>query len=280
MSRLLLSDLPQGTQDAAAREVGGVLGFAPARLGARAHIAGTIRTRSGLVFLKGVATDDVPETKALRAEAAILQDGPPLAPKLLWQVEADGWLLLGLEHITGRKADYRRGSPDLAALAATITALAADPRTAAAPAYAERLYVPRATDTTFLGGPTLLHVDLNPTNLLLTSRGPRLVDWGFAALGAAWVEAAAALPWLMVHGHTPHEAETWAAEHLPGWSDIPRDHLDLYTELLADRWNRGTPHTGLTAVYASAVAGWCSFRRWHVIAPRPAAAPKTGDGGS
>lgn len=258
--RVLLQDLPQGLQDAVDRKAGGVLGFAPARGGGRAHLAGTARTPTGLIFIKGVRVDDDTELPMLRAEAANLFHAAPLAPRLIWQLEQNGWLLLGLERIQGRHARYNPGSPDLQALAEALARHMAAPDTGSvAEPYARRLAAEDA-EVDALAGNHLIHADLNPGNVLVTPEGAvRVVDWGFCARGAAWLEPALVLPWLILAGHTPAQAQAWADGGIPGFADLAPARLDLLAALLHQRWN-SKPRTGLAARYAAAVATWHQVR--------------------
>lgn len=46
-----------------------------------------------------------------------------VAPRLLWQTEADGWNLLAFDYIQGRHADYKPGSKDLPEVVDVMSAL-------------------------------------------------------------------------------------------------------------------------------------------------------------
>lgn len=61
-----------------------------------------------------------------RTEAQVNPWLPAIAPRLLWQVEQAGWLLLGFEHVTGQHANLSPGSPDLPLIADTVSALASE----------------------------------------------------------------------------------------------------------------------------------------------------------
>ncbi|MER5326155.1 hypothetical protein [Streptosporangium roseum] len=65
----------------------------------------------------------------------------------------------------------------------------------------------------------------------------RLIYWGLACQGAAWVETALLIPWLILAGHAPAGAET-LAEQVPAGKAAPE-----------------TAVTGLAAV-------WCLFREY------------------
>jgi aminoglycoside phosphotransferase (APT) family kinase protein len=62
-----------------------------------------------------------------------------------------------------------------------------------------------------MDGDALVHTDLNPANLIVTSGGLRIVDWAYATKAAPWVELALLVQWLIGSGHTPGQAEDWLA---------------------------------------------------------------------
>ncbi|MET8340676.1 phosphotransferase family protein [Streptosporangium canum] len=63
-----------------------------------------------------------------------------------------------------------------------------------------------------IAGGTLLHADLHGGNLLAGPAGVRLIDWGLACQGNAWVETALLIPRLILAGHTPEQAEALAKQ--------------------------------------------------------------------
>ncbi|MFJ2033691.1 phosphotransferase [Streptosporangium sp. NPDC087985] len=65
-----------------------------------------------------------------------------------------------------------------------------------------------------------MHADFHEGNLLTTPAGVRLIDWGLACHGAAWVETALLIPRLILAGHTPEQAEA-RAEQVPAWKTAP-----------------------------------------------------------
>jgi Ser/Thr protein kinase RdoA (MazF antagonist) len=91
-----------------------------------------------------------------------------------------------------------------------------------------------------LAGDALLHTDLNSDNFLITGDGRAyLVDWAFAARGAAFVELGLLIPWLLKAGHTPRQAEAWVAQ-FPSWADADPAHIDLFSVAFAARWAQHT----------------------------------------
>ena len=63
-----------------------------------------------------------------------------------------------------------------------------------------------------MDGGTLVHSDLNPTNLIITPHGLRIVDWAWATKAAAWVELALLVQWLIGSGHSAKQTEEWLAQ--------------------------------------------------------------------
>ncbi len=64
-----------------------------------------------------------------------------------------------------------------------------------------------STWLTAADGKTLLHGDINASNLLVADTTVLLVDWGQPASGAAWIDVADLIPHLILANHTPAAAE-------------------------------------------------------------------------
>src|SRR5690606_1101751 len=79
-------------------------------------------------------------------------------------------------------------------------------------------------DPGMVRGDTLLHYDLSAGNLLVGHGRVWLLDWSFAARGAAWVDAAMFAPRLVEAGHAP-DAVDGMLERVPSWRTAPRDTL-------------------------------------------------------
>ncbi|MFJ9951641.1 hypothetical protein [Kitasatospora sp. NPDC091207] len=65
------------------------------------EIAAKLVAPTGSVFLKARHIEH-PDAWALWREAEVNPYVTRVAPRLLWQVEVDGWRLLGFEHVDGR----------------------------------------------------------------------------------------------------------------------------------------------------------------------------------
>lgn len=95
----------------------------PVETGVISDVAAILGTSTGRFFCKGVASDN-PMGWMHRNEARINAYLPPPMPRLLWQVERNGWLLLGFEYVAGRHPDLSPGSSDLLSVAAALSTMA------------------------------------------------------------------------------------------------------------------------------------------------------------
>lgn len=229
-------------------------------------IAASLLTADGWIFCMGVKVEDR-QSFMHRNEAAVNPFLPKdVAPRLLWQIEDDGWLLLGFEHVSGQHADYSPKSSDLPLLAETVQTISqteapaiADQRRAIRGQWAAALdrelnlappdeahawsranartieeWARRAP--TYLDGDKLIHSDLNPFNVLVSDQA-RVVDWAWWKSGPAWVDAAHVVVRLVSAGHSPSEAETWA-EQLDGFRAAEPDSLTAFAASLVRIWER------------------------------------------
>ncbi|MFI1194166.1 hypothetical protein ACH4T9_13025 [Micromonospora sp. NPDC020750] len=252
-------DLPDTARRAVVAHTGAVGQVIPAGAGATCSFAATLHTGSDLVFCKGLpVTDRLAWT--LRNEIRVNPHLPGIAPALRWQVEQDGWLLAGFEHVVGRHADLRPGSPDLPAVAAVLAGLAAAPP----PAFPVRPFAARwehLIDPAHVDGRTLAHTDMSRRNWLVNPGGARLVDWATPALGPAWLDTAFTAVRLIRYGHTPAAAEQWAAQ-IPVWSTAPDGSLSAFAATLARVWQRQQDRSPAAhrPPLIGAARAWCRHR--------------------
>ncbi|MEV7869852.1 aminoglycoside phosphotransferase [Streptomyces sp. NPDC088124] len=264
--RLHWNDLPTPTLDAVVARTGPVYGVTTADKGLNSEIAAALDTSIGRVFVKGLRCDH-PRVWTQNREAAINPYVAPLAPRLLWMIDDGEWNLLGFEHLDGRPADYSPASPDVPLVAEAITRLAS----VRAPAdielkqieqrFAEYLDTP--ADAQLLCGEALLHTDWTPDNVLIVGEAARVVDWAWPTRGAAWIDAACWIVWLISTGHTPEGAEQWAAE-TPAWATAPARALDVFATAQQRLWE-GIAADALDVPWkrdlADAAARWSAYRR-------------------
>lgn len=270
-------------------------GFTPG-LAARLQLTGGDR-----VFVKGISTDH-PLASRYRDEARVvraLPDAVP-APRLRWDEVIAGWVVLAFDDVGGRHADLAPGSADVAAVVETVAGLAAvltpcpvpdvpdaddelaglvhgwrELATSSEPpsdAWVRRnLDRLAATETAWLSaadGRTLLHGDINRSNLLITGGRAALVDWGQPVCGAAWIDIADLIPHLILAGHTPAAAEAAVADALDAVGAVP-EAVTSYAVAFAGYWTRnarlpappGVPHLRAhQARAARAAVTWVAHR--------------------
>lgn len=262
-SRTSWSDLPELVRADIEFRTGTVHRVDPITCGLNASFVARLHTDTGVIFAKGVARD---RATAQRREAQVNGYVLPIAPRLRWQIEAQGWHILGFEHLDGRVADFTPGSTDL-------------PRTARVLGQLAELQAPHrdcrriedrwsdvaeqaGVDIELLAGQNLLHTDLNPHNLLVTDAGTRIVDWSWPTLGAAWLDTACAALWLIAEGHSPAGAETWAST-VSAWATATPQKIDAFTAINEVLWGQiaaADPCAWKRNLHTAAAA-WATYRR-------------------
>ncbi|RKN37986.1 aminoglycoside phosphotransferase [Streptomyces hoynatensis] len=218
----------------------------------------------GRVFVKGARVEHE-SAWLLEREAGV---GPllgALGPEVRWRVTAEGWDLVGWEHVEGRAADYAPGSPDLPRVVEALTGagrLACAGAEVAVAGLRWGAYLDDRADAALLDGEALLHTGWHPGQVLIGEDGPRLVGWGMATRGAAWIDPACWVLRLVLAGHGPAAAERWAAR-VPAWAKAPRRALDAFAAAQARYWWAAAlerPETRARGL-ADAAAAWAAHRR-------------------
>ncbi|RKF25454.1 phosphotransferase [Micromonospora globbae] len=246
--------LPDAVTAGIAERIGGDPDVVPAPAGDHAEIASAVTGPSGTVFVKAASAG----VQSLRYELTATKAIGSYAPEVLWHFEAAGWLVMGTEHLDGCHADLRPGSPDLDLLAAALNGLQAT-RALGGPWFtpAGRL----GFDHPAMNGTAVVHSDLNPTNLIVTRHGLRIVDWAWATKAAPWVELALLVQWLIGSGHTPEQAEAWLAQ-FPAWASVDRDVIDHFAFGNAAKWSSKARRSDQGWVHdiAAWTAAWAAYR--------------------
>jgi hypothetical protein len=255
-------ELPPEVRAEVQVQTGPILRATPVEAGSISDFAAVLETRDGRFFCKG-AVEANPMGWMHRNEARINPFLPAQMPRLQWQVETDGWLVLGFEYVEGRHPDLSPGSPDLPAVAAALGTMAGSltpcpvPKVQAATVRWAGRVVPEAVD-----GQTLVHTDVTPHNFLIHAGGVTVVDWSMPCRGAAWIDTALMVVRLIRAGHPPNQAEAWASQ-IPVWSTAPLEAVDAFaagiTALSRDRQQQRPSVTHLGAL-ADAAASWDLYR--------------------
>ncbi|MGI5143937.1 aminoglycoside phosphotransferase [Streptomyces sp. CA-106110] len=243
-----LTELPDAVTRLIEKHSGPVVDAGTINAGRNSAIAARVQTTDRTLFVKGLPLDH-PWVWTQKREADVSPYVRGIAPELYWHAEEDGWSLLGFEFVEGGHADFTPGSSDLPAVMATMTRLAA----VTAPnlelktmPHRFRTYVDDPADLSWFAGNNLLHTEWNPHNVVMTSGGALLVDWGWASLGAAWIDPAVWLLWLIARGHTPEQAE-WAVAAHPAWGSAPPAGLDALARVQHRIWD---------SIAAESTDGW------------------------
>ncbi|RCG19058.1 hypothetical protein DQ384_38690 [Sphaerisporangium album] len=113
-----------------------------------------------------------------------------------------------------------------------------------------------------LAGDHLLHTDWNPRHVLIDEKRAHLVGWSYPTLGAAWIDPACWLVWLIQAGHNPSAAER-AAARAPSWDTASRDALDSFSATQVSFWTslaheKSDPRANQLA---AAARRWASHRQ-------------------
>ncbi|MFP3963761.1 phosphotransferase [Actinomadura fulvescens] len=201
--------------------------------GDRSDITATLDTETGPVFIKGANGGIF--ARALRNEANVTPHVAGISPALLWRVETENWIILGLDYVEGRHADYTPGSADLDLLRTTLSQLQQVPLPQQVTKGVERQY----GGLEAIAGDNLLHTDLHAENVLITPERAYLVDWAWACKGAPWAELAMLAFRLMAAGHTIESAVAWG-QSFPAWDD--GEPLTAFVAANAQSWERAAQH--------------------------------------
>ncbi|WP_436764081.1 phosphotransferase [Streptosporangium sp. V21-05] len=262
--------------------------------GLTAGLAARLDTPAGRMFVKAIP-EDSPSMRLYQRErlvGTVMPESMP-APRMVWSGHTAGWIMLMFEYVDVRRTvDFTPGSPDLPDVLDVVRALGerltpnpgaavpsvadnvefltrrADSLLADPPADLRSLPAYRSArarlDWDAIAGTTLLHADLHEDNLLVGVDGVRLIDWGLACQGAAWVETALLIPRFILSGHTPEQAEQ-AAGQVPAWKTAPEatvTGLAAVWSLFREFVSRNGPERIRASRARAAAAGrdWVEYR--------------------
>lgn len=287
-------ELPAEVRDAVTSTCGPIRDVDSLPSGLTSGMAVRLATASGPLFFKALP-EDSPSAKLYQRErrvGAVLPATVP-APQMLRGGHTAGWVWLLVEHVNAtRPVDLSPDSSDVADVVDLVRVLGetlvpnpgadvppvsdnveflrrrADALLADPPADLESLDAYRAAraglDLDALAGDALLHADLHEGNLMAIEGGVRVLDWGLACQGSAWVETALFIPRLILAGHTPEQAETLAAQ-VPAYKSAPEEAVtglaavwSLFREFVARNGPQGIRASRARA--AAAGRAWVEYR--------------------
>ncbi|MCD0450582.1 hypothetical protein LO762_15485 [Actinocorallia sp. API 0066] len=226
--------------------------------GLNSDLTVTVEAGVGRLFVKGAKLDDDLKARQLRREIVINQHVTHLSPEIRLQVEEAGWLIVGFDHVEGRRADYSPLSPDIPLVLDLLDRLSETPCPTIPLREMDLSAHARPEDAHRFGGGALAHTDLNPGNVRVAPDGRAyLLDWARYKRGAPWWDATAFAQCLMTCGHTPYDAESILAE-LPVWKTLGLGDLDAVAHYQSTARSKWKPR--LDAWTNASVA---AARRWH-----------------
>jgi hypothetical protein len=227
--------LPAPVASVLADLVGPVRGVYLAGAGLNNDVAAAVEGDGGRCFVKALRDSPRRRVTHLR-EAAAAPHVHPDGPRLLHSADADGWLINVYEVVDGRPADLSPGSDDVVLVADLLARRAVVPAPAGLdlPSMVDR-FAAYCSNSAAFAGRTLLHTDLNPDNIMVTSTGVLLVDWSWASIGAAWLDTAAWCLWLIASGHTPAAADQ-VARTVPAYAAASGELVDAHAAATARVW--------------------------------------------
>ncbi|MFJ3191708.1 phosphotransferase [Streptomyces griseoviridis] len=262
MDRTAWLELPPEARSAIETYTGPVEHAETAETGVMARLACTLHTATGPVFVKGTRSNE-PTAWMYDYEARVTRVAP-LAPRLLWQVDAGGWLLTGYEYLVGPHPDLSPGSPDLGPFLDALTTMSETPwpeQVRKKPLHIRWAGLFPAGQSADLDGRTLVHSDVSPLNMLAATGGIRVLDWALACPGPAWADTAFAIPRFIHAGHSAEQAER-LAQSVPAYQTAAPLAITTFAQTVAAVWkiravSDPAPHR---APLISAVDMWCEFR--------------------
>ncbi|WP_327235129.1 phosphotransferase [Streptomyces sp. NBC_01317] len=211
MDRTAWLELPAEARSAVETHTGSVEHARTAETGVMSRLACTLHTAAGPVFVKGTRSDE-PASWMYDYETRVTRVAP-LAPRVLWQVDAGGWLLTGYEHLIGAHPNLAPDSPDLGPFLDALTTMSESrwpEQVRKKPLCVRWAGFYPADRSPDLEGRTLVHSDVSPLNMLTGEDGIRVLDWALACPGPAWADTGFAVPRFIHAGHTVEEAEVLA----------------------------------------------------------------------
>jgi len=256
MSRVAFADLPAAARQAVTRHTGPVRTVRPAWGGQHAALAVLLATQAGPVYVKGVPAD-TPQADAQMREAAVAPHLRTAVPRLLWQVDAGGWLLSGWQAVSGRQADYR-SREDLHLVQSLMEQVQREKITAGVElGTAVERWGPYADEgaAEAFAGDVLLQTEWAPEQVLVgPGRQAWVVEWAWPTRGAGWIDPYMWALRLMEAGHSAATAVEWACE-VPSWRDADPAALRAFAAAVARVWHEiatkepagGNLHTAVQA---------------------------------
>ncbi|MFG2936576.1 hypothetical protein [Streptomyces sp. NPDC048282] len=209
---------------------GPVTGIRRTERGFSSDLTAVVDCAKGPFFVKAMRNRPGGRRKSLIRERRINAYLGHISPPLLWDVEAEDWLVLGFEVLDGRSADFAPESPDLSLVVDAIGEIGRLPLPHIAQDWTETRwdrFTSDSSEAVLFRGDSLLYTDINPSNLLVVKRRVFAVDWAWPTRGAGFIDPALLVLQLIAAEHTPAGAEKWA-DRLPAWRTAAPRAVDAF----------------------------------------------------
>lgn len=272
-------ELPEPVLEGIREHVGDIDGCEEIEVGQSSNFAAVLhRDGAAPLFVKGVEGVS-PPMRWLRNEAELGDLASGIAPAVHFSADIEDWLVVGFEYVSGRRAQLQPGSSDLARVATTISRIGEieapglrsleqrwksawwaklgqeRPEVVGSWDLGELTAWERKAPALVAGG-CLLHTDLHADQFLIPVAGDiRVIDWGWPAQGAAWVDPAFMVIRLIDAGHRAAEAETWARKYTC-WREATEEEITAFAVYVAGLWSYKAATTASLACTAREYVGW------------------------
>ncbi|MFF4754440.1 phosphotransferase [Streptomyces sp. NPDC002514] len=239
----------------------------------------------GPFFVKAMRNRPGGRRKSLVRERKINAYLGHISPPLLWDVEAEDWLILGFEVVEARAADFTPDSTDLPLVMDALAQVGRLPLPEIARNWAETRWDRFASDTSeaeLFQGDSLLYTDINPDNMMVQGRRVKVLDWAWPTRGAGFIDPALLVVQLIASGHSPASAEKWAAQ-LAAWRRADPRAIDAFAVAnlrMSVAFSEREPDEDWLKSMVTACRSWTDYRGVTPSAAAASALPCTGCAGS
>ncbi|QXJ26623.1 hypothetical protein AGRA3207_003903 [Actinomadura graeca] len=248
------------------QHTGEVTGIHPSGTGHSSDVTALVECEKGPFFVKAFRNRPGGRRDSLVREELINPHVVPLSPAVLWRAEDEAWLAIGFEVIKGRPADFTPGSPDLPKVIDLLNRIGALPLPEVARDWPEtrwNRYAADEAEAALFQGESLLHTDINESNLMFGTGRTWAVDWAWPTRGAGFIDAALLVFQLIGAGHTAEAAETLAAG-CTAWAEADPRAIDAFAAASRRMYRRRAdryPDESWLEAMAGAALRWTEHRK-------------------
>ncbi|WP_327430556.1 hypothetical protein [Streptomyces sp. NBC_01236] len=234
--------------------------------GFSSDLTALVEGEKGGFFVKAVRNRPGGRRDSLTRERLINPFVRPISPALRWCVEDEDWVVLGFEAVSGRLSDFDPGSPDLLEIVELLDRIGRLDLPEVARDWPETRWDRFALDAAeaeLFRGQSLLHTDINPSNLIVGEQSMWAVDWAWPTRGAPFIDPALFVVQLVAAGHTAEGAESWAS-HCTAWTKADPKAVDAFaaaTLRMYRAFAERKPDVPWLKAMEAAAQAWADHRR-------------------